>query len=343
MLPLFILYFKFMKRNFFERYPKLTLFGVSALLISVSLFFANMAGEKFFGLGKIVVYQSHPVYGYRPIPNQIVARNPQQIIKINNLGLRAEEDWVEGDFHRNILFLGDSVTYGGSYISNEELFSYQAVKDFTGYTAGNAGVNAWGINNVHALVKEMEFLPAQIYVSVFPEGDFYRGLTRIGGQPFWTRKPNYALEELLQYIVYQIHLQKTPAVNYAALEGKEKTKIIESAVSHLKRLDIYLNQNERNHLIYITPSRSQLLGLSDIDEAIRETLEKYHVKVVYLRDHLADLPEDKIKALYHDEIHLTAAGHKMWAEVIKKDLQEIILQNETKSILVQKAHENKNT
>lgn len=332
-----------MKPSFFERYPKLTLLGVSALFMAASLFFIEIAAKKLFGLGNVVIYQSHPVYGYRPLPHQRVARQANQVVSFNNLSLRAQNDWVENDFHHKVLFLGDSVTYGGSYINNEELFSHLALEKFPDYVSGNAGVNAWGVDNVHALVKEMAFLPAQIYVSVFPEGDFYRGLMRIGGQPFWTRPPNYALEELFQYIIFQIHLKKTPGVSYEAFDKNTRTKIVEPAVKHLKDLDIYLKQNDRQHLIFITPSMSQLQGRKDEDEIIKQLLEKYHLSVVYLKDYLGDLPDDQIKDLYHDEIHLSVKGHKKWAELIGNHLQDAILENESQSILVQKAYENKNT
>ncbi len=325
-----------MKQSIFERYPKSTLFGVIITSLFFILFLAEMAAGHLFGLGKTVIYDAHPVYGYRPVSNQIVARHPSQIVKINNIGLRANVDWDPNDFQHKVLFLGDSVTYGGSYISNEQLFSHLAVKDFPEYSSGNAGVNGWGVNNVHALVKEMDFLPAQIYVSMFPEGDFYRGHNRIGGQPLWTRKPHFALEELFQYFVYQIHLKKTPVINYAALDENQRNKIVNVAVKNLKSLDGFLKENHRDHLIYITPSRSQMLGIAPIDQTIKSLFEKNHVDVIYLLDKMDKMPKEEIQALYHDEIHLSEKGHQLWAKLIAEDLQEIIQAHEKESILVQK-------
>jgi len=159
------------------------------------------------GLGNPVLYDSSPVYGYRPLPNQECGRFRGATIKINNLGLRAEQDW-DAQKRDKILFLGDSVTYGGSYIDNADLFSELAVQRLNRtsgghYVSGNAGVNAWGVENIHALIVERKFLPAAIYITTLPEGDFYRGLTRMQGLPFFNHKPRTALTELWRYFCYR--------------------------------------------------------------------------------------------------------------------------------------------
>lgn len=313
-----------MPKTIFEHYPKATLLGVIVLFTLLTLSLLEYCAGKFFGLGKTVIYEAHSVYGYRPEPNQVVARQPKQIIKINNLGLRAQENWDLNDVQNKILFLGDSVTYGGSYLSNDELFSHLAVKHLSGYQAGNAGVNGWGVNNVHALVKEMGFVPAQIYVSLFPEGDFYRGLMRIGGQPFWTRKPKYALEELFQYGIYQIHIKKMPPIHACLLDEKQKSHIVELAAKNLKELDDFLKANGKTHLIYISPSRSQLLHHAHTDDIVKNALEKYGLRVTYLKDKIENQHPNDIAALFHDEIHLSPEGHQYWAKLISSDLQQII-------------------
>ncbi|HRE31713.1 MAG TPA: hypothetical protein PLD88_07055, partial [Candidatus Berkiella sp.] len=157
-----------MKKSVFEKHPRLTLAGVLLLFGLAGITGLELAAGYLFGLGRSVIYESHPVYGYRPEPNQFVARNKHDVIKINNLGLRANQDWAPNQPQHKILFLGDSVTYGGSYVHNDQLFSSLAIKSFSGYESANAGVNGWGVNNVYALVKEMHFLPADVYVSVFP-------------------------------------------------------------------------------------------------------------------------------------------------------------------------------
>src|SRR5690606_34750321 len=113
---------------------------------------------KRMGLGNPVIYDSSPVYGYRPLPNREYVRFGGSTIKFNNLGLRTNTDWDETKANK-ILFLGDSVTYGGSYIDNNELFSQLTVdlinqSNKSDYMSGNAGVNGWGVENFYGLVVE---------------------------------------------------------------------------------------------------------------------------------------------------------------------------------------------
>lgn len=332
-----------MRQSIFERHPKLTIASTICFLLILGIYVVDLLAGSLFGLGKVVIYEANPIYGYRAKPNQVVSRQIHQKIKINNLGLRAENDWDIKDFQHKILFLGDSVTYGGSYISNEQLFSHLIGKNFPDYTSGNAGVNGWGVNNVNAFIKEMEFLPAQIYVSVFPEGDFYRGLNRIGGQPFWTRKPTFALEELSQYLIYKINLKKTPTLDYMLIDEQQKTKIAEIAVRNLKDLDDYLKQNNREHLIYITPSKTEILNNVAEDMIVKNLLDKYELNVIYIKDNLNSLTKKEIETCFHDEIHLSPKGHQVWAKIISKDIEAVIQSHEKESILVQRNNENKNT
>lgn len=307
-----------MQKSLFESYPKLTiscliLIGVTIILISLEF------AARLFGLGNPILYNAHPIYGYRPAPNQDLVRQGHHI-KTNNLGLRAEADWDPSLQHHKILFLGDSVTYGGSYISNNQLFSSLVAKSFTGYQGGNAGVNAWGVENVCALVKETGFAPAEIYISTFPEGDFYRGLMRIGGQPFWTVKPRFALEELFQFWIYRVNEQKTPPIYFYSLNETEKCLIAEHAVSRLKQLDDFLVNKNYLHLIFISPSRSQVLGNATYDPCLQQLFTSYGLKVIYINDKLPKSNDNERHQWFYDEIHLSTLGHQQWAKVISNEL-----------------------
>ena len=67
----------------FERHKITTLSTLVGLGLIFCLIILNALGSSL-GLGKVVIYQSHPIYGYRPIPNQTVSRTGA-MIKINNL------------------------------------------------------------------------------------------------------------------------------------------------------------------------------------------------------------------------------------------------------------------
>ena len=313
-LASYMLYYKMEKDNIFLRNQVKTLTVVGVVFVLILLSASEMFLRAKYGFGNPVIYDSNPLYGFRPLPEQETVRFNGKRIYFNNLGLRAMGDWDENPDGK-VLFLGDSVTYGGSYISNEDLFSTLALSNIDGFTAGNAGVNAWGVDNVYGLVVESEFTPATIYVSVFPEGDFYRGLTRLHGLPYNNVKPSLALQEILMYFAYKINNKRY--INWTKM-ASEKTiiTVIRKSVARLSEMDKYLKAKGYIHLVFITPSKGQVYRNAERDLALEGLLNEYGVEAVYLTDSVKDVVQRSVQELYYDEIHLNEAGHRIWGEII---------------------------
>lgn len=297
-------------------------FGITFLLIA----FESLARYGL-RLGHVVVYDAHPIYGFRPKPNQSVSRLGHTVT-FNQDSLRAHPDWGTSPIQDRILFLGDSVTYGGSYIDNDKLFSRHAAQALN-LIDGNAGVNAWGVLNIHALITEMPFLPAATYVTVLPEGDFYRGLNRIGGQPFWTRQPEFALEEIIYYGLYKLNLRMNGFLNPQALPLEEQRQIVHVAARYLKEMDAFIKSKGYQHVIFITPNLSQAQQEAPIDTLIQDTLSSMGLKAYYLLEDVQK--QNDIDSLFYDSIHLTEKGHDVWGQLISTNLRNHVNLNEAHS------------
>lgn len=310
-----------MSSSLFERYPRATLWALLLLFCMGMLTVFELLGRHLWGLGNPVVYDMNPLYGYRPLPDQNLTRSGGTLLHFNNFGLRAENDWSSDPRHK-VLFLGDSVTYGGSYISNLELFSHLSVAEaLPNHEAGNAGVNGWGVLNILGLVQDAHFLPAQTVVTLLPEGDFLRGFNRIAGQPFWPRKPKLALEEIWYFLLYTLNLKKFNHPAHA-LTDLEKQQVTVQATMALKILDALLKARGIEHLIYITPSRPQALAQEEKDPLVLTALEQAQLDVHYLLDNMQEIPLGDRASLYVDNIHLSQAGHQVWGHWIALDLKK---------------------
>lgn len=306
--------------------------AILVILVLVVSFLSVAACEfllrEFMGLGNPILYDSSPIYGYRPLPNREYKRFWGANVKFNNIGLRTNRDWDE-EKKDKILFLGDSVTYGGSYIDNKDLFSGLAVELLNKdgqqkYTSGNAGVNAWGVENIYGLIMEAHFLPAGIYVTTLPEDDFYRGITRIHGQPFFNNKPKLALQELWYFFCYRQNNNRYKEWTTFA-NKQEQAYIIEKAVKKLKAMDSFLRENGCKHFVFITPSKSQVMEGAGKDMAVYNLLTQYELAPHYIADEIAkcDLSDKDKEDLFHDGCHLKKKGHQLWAKIIAAELKKV--------------------
>ncbi|MFW5891330.1 MAG: HlyD family efflux transporter periplasmic adaptor subunit [bacterium] len=230
----------------------------------------------------------------------------------------------EAIYEKNkIMFLGDSVTYGGSYIDNSELFSYLSTKKVDNLIDANCAVNAWGVENIYGLIVQKKFLPASIYITPLIEGDFYRGRTRIEGSNFWCKEPGSALEELIQLFIYKTSVKKLVSWNSIATEA-DKELVAEEAVIKLKEMDSFLMNNGYKHIILISPTMKQTTYKTGKDRIIQRLLQKHNVEVVYLLDKLKTKDFKDKNKIYHDGVHLSKYGHKVWASLIEEEIRGLI-------------------
>lgn len=314
--------------SYTTKHPRLILAAgvVFSLLLILSL--AEICLRLFFGLGDPLLYQSSPLYGYRLQPGQHVHRINGAEIRVNNLGLRAESDW-DSKPERKILFLGNSVTFGGTFLSNKELFSHLAVQDLGGYVSGNGAVNGWGVENIHALIVDYGFLPASVYVTILEEMDFDRGLSKFAGQPFWSSKPRFALEELLLLFCYN-YLLSAHDGHDRFVTPREREKAIERSVLKLKSLDDFIKSKGFVHRIYFSTDKPQLLEARPADTLIMKLLRQYDLNSAFMKDRpeLASLTREEIGNLFYDWNHLDKPGHELWARMIGSDLK-VLLQRRT--------------
>lgn len=307
----------------FERHPRTTLAAVWIFFLLLFVAAAEIGLKQLSGLGRPVLFEAHPAYGYRLQPNQETWRFGGAHFKINNLGLRAREDWDPG-VRDKILFLGDSVTYGGNHISNHQLFSELAARGLPGLRSGNAGIPNWGVENVHGLVVGAKFLPASVYVTTFIEDDFYRGLTHGRNKP-WIKyeMPAFALQELAEFVWHK-YFTDTQAINRRERESEPADVRVDRAAAKLREMDELLKSRGYRHVVFISPTRKEVLGQQPVDARVKAALDRHGVEAIYLLDRLPRASAEDRRGWYQDNDHLTAAGHAVWGEIIREELRRRI-------------------
>ena len=174
-------------------------FIVLLILIKLIDFFL----QKKFGLGNPIIYESSRIYGYTIKPNQNIHRLGNNII-INNLGMRSTDDWGK-DNRKKIIFLGDSVTYGGSIVSNEDLFSEKVCKILNNknlnYICGNLGVNGYNLYSLVRNIRYKKFDKESFIVITIIGNNFPRLFHNVINKPFWSNKIENFLPALTEVFI----------------------------------------------------------------------------------------------------------------------------------------------
>ena len=183
---------------------------ISGLVLGMLLAGAALAGLelalRFIGLGDPVVYYTNLTYRFALVPDQKVVRPGGKVITINDRGLRATRPWAAPADLR-ILFFGDSVTWGTSSVGDADTFSERTcavVGRALGVraTCGNAGINAYGTDNMAQRILHGGIDDEDWIVAVILSGDAIRSLQNINAGHYHMVKPTGPLRATWEALTY---------------------------------------------------------------------------------------------------------------------------------------------
>jgi len=303
------------------------LIALISILIGISL--CELAARAI-GLGRPLLYNSDPLVGFRLKPNQSEQRRKGALVTVDKEGFRVDPMQSGKIGEESIVFVGDSVTYGGSYINDSDLFSSLYCGD-TVYYCLNNGVNAWGIYNMGRFMSNFnvysERSPEKFILVVLP-GDESRNLSSLSDTPFWGSLPVQpaGVNEILSYLMWSQVMPSLRSKHPVSGPADENKKL---AISELQReiawgdLARYISLSMYPVDVVVTPPKKWFYGKSQ-SEIIwyRDKLEQLKAsKNVASVCNLFDFIEQgsgSPEAFYVDSAHLSVNGHKEWAVSLKR-------------------------
>jgi len=132
-------------------------------------------GMRVAGLGEVMTYRADSRFGYLMRPSQRVSTYGD-VVEINSLGLRGPElASPKPPGVLRVLFLGDSITYGGGRIPEKDLFCRRiealAANDGFRLESVNASAPGWSPQNWAAWVAANGIVGADLVIPVIPAID----------------------------------------------------------------------------------------------------------------------------------------------------------------------------
>lgn len=287
-------------------------------------------GARKIGLGTPILYKTDTLVGYRLKPNQSIIRRKKSQITTDYEGFRINNEKKFIKESPVIVFVGDSVTYGGSYIDNKNLFSSKYCNIFFNKNIRclNNGINAWGIHNMSRFITNYDLYsnrePLKFILVILP-GDEGRNFKSFSDTPFWNNKPKQpsALNEIVKfvnwkYLVPALQIKNKKGSNKIDSVKKEKVLIQKNTV--WDELKYTLNKTKYPIDIIISPPRRWFESQTSKEEIklydnFLENLSNLE-KVNKTCNLYGFLKNDYEKSFYTDGVHLSNEGHEIWAKKI---------------------------
>ena len=308
--------------------------------IFASLFFIELTG-KILKIGYPVSYQESSYIGYRLSPNQKVSQFANKKVTVDEYGFRNSNGKLDKAADKNIIFIGDSVTYGGTYLDDTEIFSDISCNLLNSegrlkYQCLNAGVNGYGIKNMIARARlESLRIDDPIFVFTVLPGDFSRNFVQIKSLPFTVNSPKRfpTIHLILSWVSYKLEnkfkygsfIFGTKSVNTVVKNNFNRENEME-IIDATNMLIEYLGELDKVGIKYIlvwSPPKSDVFEKLDLNnQRIQSYFARDKIKILKIEDFLRN-SNCKLNQIYVDEWHLGTCGHKIYATIIYNELKTI--------------------
>lgn len=287
------------------------------------------------GLGNPVLITPDPACDFTLKPDQNLRRFFCRT-HINHQAMRSQEITPSpAPGVERILFIGDSVTYGTTRVDQSDLFSERVGRELPQKIHQpveilNASASAWAIDNELSYVRSRGIFHAQLVVLALNSGDLGQPRARIDevGDALAREKPSSALAELwTRYLKHKIFPHVAAVRNDAGTTANlNDEKEIEDNFGRLALFQsLVANQHGRLAIAYI-PFWHDLAADNAPQRARLSAWAKG--KSIPFLDFTGIESAHTAHEITLDTTHLNAAGHRLVAEELDRQLPALLAQKE---------------
>jgi len=278
------------------------------------------------GLGHPLLYVGDAAAGYIPAPNQDIYRFFVHI-KINGFGMRSDDISRErAQGHRRILFVGDSVTFGTTYVDQHEIFT-SIIKAWFDKNSIipvdilNISAGGWAPANELGFLKSQGVFNSNVVVLVLNTNDLDQAFTNFEpSSQFPINNYQFALNELwVRYIRPRIFEEATLAdpgsTSCATSQNEADVSNLLQTISDAKRI---IESGGARFLIIFCPSANvdQKKYLNAIEE-LKKVPRTSDIKLI----DMTNIFNSRSKLdVYFDGIHLKPLGHELVATAFLENI-----------------------
>jgi len=273
------------------------------------------------GLGNPILFYANSSYRFAPAANQQQVRRNGARVTIDSKGFRAVKDWsslADG----KLLFIGDSVTWGGTSIDDQDTFAAgvcQRLAQATGksFVCGNAGVNQYGTDNMAERIRYKNIDDETALIVTLISDDTLRGLHDADGSFFFVDPPPGPVRaswEAATFLVWRLYRAMRPVPH----RPDDDMRVAERSLENLFAAIRETQRPGRRVLIVLSPVERELGGKeTPLTHRVRSVLERSGFDFLDLH---APVAAGHSSGFYSDGQHLDVKGHHFYADQIANRL-----------------------
>ena len=279
------------------------------------------------GLGNPVLIAPDAAAGYTLKPNQNVWRFFCRTRTDGN-GMRSEAPAARpANGALRVMFVGDSLTYGTSRVSQDDLFTERVKRELPAVLGRpvevlNASAGAWAIENELGYVRSRGVFNSHLVLLVLNSGDLGQPRSRVEdvGRDLPVKAPAMAMEELWErYLLPRLRLaqRKVDAGDAARVDANQ----VAASLAELEEFrQLVTGQGARMGIVYIPFRKEMPEPAGAMGRTLREWAAGHGVP---LMDMTAVESGHSVKEIDLDAgVHLNAEGHRLVAAEIEREWVE---------------------
>lgn len=300
------------------------------LMLLAAPFFVTELYLRSIGLGNPTLYYGNTSFRYALRPNQKHVGQRGAAITIDSKGLRGVKEWT-APAEAKILFIGASITWGGTFIDDKDLYSNVVCEDLErkfnrAFTCGNGGVNAYGVYNMAERIRYKNVADESAIVVTIVSYHATRGLADLDSLPYLTVPPPGPFKAMWEAATLSswklLHFFRYIKYEDAANNLRVAERSLDNLFAALRETD----RPERKVLIVLAPIREELNGNeTDLTKQVRAILEGSGHDFLDLHQPISAYPHQD-DFFYANQSHLEIAGHRFVGDRISEKLESFFSQ-----------------
>jgi lysophospholipase L1-like esterase len=287
------------------------------------LMVAELALRKVWGFGEMVLFRDDKNFEYIAMPNQerhrFGNRNFYNEYSMRSMPLKSDDSCI-------VLGFGDSVINGGTLTDQDSLATSIVESQLRLKNGGvrflNISAGSWGPDNCAGYLKEYGDFNAKMIILMVSSHDAYDNMTfeRIAGQheAYPVKQYRLALTEvILKYIVPRA---RKVLLNEARADD---LMINKNGVGFNKGFEAFKDfvQKSKVPLLVCLHAEKEEVRNKEFNSQGKEILEYCKSNGINL---ISGLEIGEELKHFRDNIHLNERGQKLWAEVLRKEIEGTI-------------------